>query len=435
MAEQAHFNALFSEAQRKHLDGELAAAEMLYRQIILAYPDEPRAKHYLGYLLQQTGRLQKALEQLTAAIALDDSHAEWHFNLGIVLLKQGVAAVAIDALSKATAIDPSKYFFWTNLGSAFELSQDWDRAEQCYKTATNIDPNCPDAFYLLSALCLKQERFQDARHFNYRGIVVAPEGSLSKIVLAQAYYELGREEEAIALMENWLVVEPDNPVASHLLAAYRRQHVPDQCSNQYIEQTFDAFASNFENVLGRLKYCGPQLVGDYLATLDLLAYSLSVLDLGCGTGLMGEVLTPYAYKLVGVDLSQAMLDKAAAKQLYQELHKSDISKFLRDSLVQYDLITCMDTFIYLGRLDEILELIFRNLKPGGTLIFSTEKLVGSNEIDYRLNISGRYSHHPGYVDKLLGSTGFNIQNISDVQIRNESGCPIVGQFICVSRAG
>ncbi len=434
MSEQKNHNALFSAALRKHLDGDLGSAEALYRQILVAVPGDAQAKHYLGYLLQQTGRLQEAFEQLTGAIALDDRHAEWHFNLGIVLAKQGLAAAAIAAFSKALDIDPDKYFYWTNLGAAFESNGELTRAEQCYQSAINIDPNCPDAFYLLSALYLTLERFQEARHFNYRGIAVAPVGSKPKIVLGQALYELGRVDDAIALFETWLAEEPGNPVATHLLAAYRGQQMPAQCSSPYIEQTFDAFANSFENVLGRLKYCGPQLVQDYLATLTIDASSLDVLDLGCGTGLVGEKLKPYACSLVGVDLSQAMLEQASAKQLYRQLHKADIKDFLQATREQYDLIACMDTFVYLGRLDEVVALIHEKLNTGGLLLFSTEKLVGTADLPYKLNISGRYSHHPDYLTALLRDTGFKLQLIRDVPIRTESGCQIEGQFVCAVRA-
>ena len=434
MSEQKNSGVLFAAALRKHLDGDLPSAETLYREIIFEVPGDAQARHYLGYLLQQSDRLQEAFEQLTAAIALDDGHAEWHFNLGIVLAKQGLAAAAIAAFSKAIDIDSGKYFYWTNLGAALESNGELARAEQCYQSAINIDPNCPDAFYLLSALYLALERFQEARHFNYCGIVVAPPGSKPKIVLGQALHELGRVDDAIALFEAWLKEEPGNPVATHLLAAYRGQQVPVQCSRPYIEQTFDAFASSFENVLGRLKYCGPQLVRDYLAKLNPFPDSLSALDLGCGTGMVGQVMRPYARELVGVDLSQAMLDQSATKQIYRKLHKSDITEFLRASCERYDLIVCMDTFIYVGRLDEILPLIYQTLNVGGLLFFSTEKLSGSSDTSYHLNISGRYSHHPDYLTALLGRTGFRVQHMSDVPIRTESGCQIEGQFVCAVRA-
>jgi predicted TPR repeat methyltransferase len=433
MTEQMQNSELISAALRKHLDGDLKSAEKLYREILIAAPGEAQAKHYLGYLLQQTDRLQEAYELLSEAIALDDRHAEWHFNLGIVLLRQGLVRAAIEAFSRAIAIDPDKYFYWTNLGAALESNREWARAEQCYKTAITIDSHCPDAFYLLSALCQSLDRFQEARHFNYCGIVVAPADSNSRIMRGQAYYELGRLDDAIALFKNWLKDEPGNPVAMHLLAAYSEKQMPEQCSRQYIEQTFDAFANSFENVLIRLKYCGPQLVQNYLASLNLPATSLRVLDLGCGTGLVGEKTIPYARLLVGVDLSQSMLDQSSEKQIYHQLHQSDISEFLSATEDQYDLITCMDTFIYAGRLEEILELIYQKLKPGGKLLFSTEKLLGAYEHSYKLNISGRYSHHQDYLTAVLNKTGFKIQQINDVAIRTESGCPIEGQFVCVCR--
>lgn len=426
--------ASFPLALRKHLAGDLAAAESIYRRLIRDAVDEAQARHYLGFLLQQSGRLQEAFEQLTAAIALDDSHAEWHFNLGIVLLRQGHAA-AIEALNHAIAIDPGKYFYWTNLGAAFEANREPARAEQCYKTAADIDPDSPDAYYLLAALYLQQQRFDEARHFNHRGIVAAPADSTSRLMRGQAYYELGRTEEAIALFEDWQRIEPDNAVAAHLLAAYRGGQIPPQCSGTYVEQTFDAFAETFENVLGRLKYSGPRLVRDHLAALDIPAASLSVLDLGCGTGLVGEVLQPHARDLVGVDLSQAMLDQAVAKHLYRRLHRADLVGFLRASRDRYDLVTCMDTLPYFGELDEVLALIRRNLETGGMLLFSTEKMSGAHESDYRLNISGRYSHHPDYLAARSAAAGFAIRKMEDVAIRNESGCPIIGQFVCAIRKG
>ena len=433
MPEHERINTLYSSALRKHLDGDLPGAEALYREMLLANPDDPAVRHALGFLLQQANRLDEARAELDAAIALDDSHAAWHFNLGIVLSKKSEFASAIEAFCRAIAIDPAQYFYWTNLGAAFETALELQRAEQCYLAATGIDPDCPDAFYLLSALYLKQQRYSEARHFNCRGVVAAPDLSHSKIALGQAYHELGRIADAIALFETWLSVEPDNPVAMHLLVACRGNDLPDQCSRQYIERTFDEFAHNFEHTLGRLQYGVPQQIGDCLSHLALAEASLDVLDLGCGTGLVGQHIQPFIRSLTGVDLSDAMLEQAAEKRIYDKLVKCDIAEFLRNAENGYDLISCADTFIYIGRLDEVLRLIYRNLKPGGRLIFSTEKLNQMSECGFQLNISGRYSQHPDYLMKLLDEAGFRVESVTDIDIRNEAGAPVAGQLVCALR--
>ena len=48
------------------------------------------------------------------------------------------------------------------------------------------------------------------------------------------------------------------------------------------------------------------------------AKPVKILDAGCGTGLCGPLLKPWARRLVGVDLSGGMLEKARALQLYDE---------------------------------------------------------------------------------------------------------------------
>lgn len=57
---------------------------------------------------------------------------------------------------------------------------------------------------------------------------------------------------------------------------------------------------------------------------DVLSYlngSLDILDLGCGTGLIGSWFKDYARKLVGVDVSPTMLDMATKKGCYHELRR------------------------------------------------------------------------------------------------------------------
>ncbi|MDR3427080.1 tetratricopeptide repeat protein [Silvimonas sp.] len=433
MTEGASIQTLLASAMRQHIDGDLAGAEILYRDILASTPDQAQARHYLGFLLQQTDRLPEAFAQLTQALALDDTHAEWHFNLGIVLARQAQPAAAIEAFTNAIALDPYQYFYWTNLGTAFEADHDDVRAEQCYTGATRINPDYPDAWYLLSALCLKRQRYDEARQFNYRGVVAAPKQSKSRILLSQAYHALGRTDDALAVFENWLQADPGNAEALHLLAAYKAEAAPAQCSSAYVEATFNGFARSFDIILGRLKYCGPQLVQDYLSSLALPAGQLAALDLGCGTGLIGEVIQPYTHKLIGIDLSQAMLEQATARACYSRLHKADIASYLQDCHEQFDLISCMDTFIYIGRLDKLLTLIYRQLKPGGRLLFSTEKSPAAAEQAWQLNTSGRYSHRHDDLMALLTQTGFTIEHVAEVQIRNESGYPIIGEFISTQR--
>jgi predicted TPR repeat methyltransferase len=101
-----------------------------------------------------------------------------------------------------------------------------------------------------------------------------------------------------------------------MLAACTGRNVPERASNAFVETPFDSFASSFEAKLETLPYRAPALVAAMLKDSGLeLSHRLDVLDAGCGTGLCGAVVAPFARRLVGVDMSQGMLAHAKDKNV------------------------------------------------------------------------------------------------------------------------
>ena len=91
-----------------------------------------------------------------------------------------------------------------------------------------------------------------------------------------------------------------------------------------------------------------------------------VLDVGCGTGLVGEYLAAHGFSAIdGLDFSPQMLAVAAQKALYRELIKANLNGDLDLPDQIYDAAISCGTFTHghvgAGALDEILRL----LKPGG----------------------------------------------------------------------
>jgi predicted TPR repeat methyltransferase len=418
-----------NRAMQLHLEGKYADSEALYRQLLEAHPDPAKIMQCLGFLLQQTGRLEEALEFIESSLAIDDAHAEWHYNHGIVLEKLGRSEDAAKAFSRSLSLNRNNYFCWTNLGAVLEKGGAFEQAEQAYREAVMLNPQCMDAYYLLASLFASQGRFIEAKHFNSQGIIYDPVENKSKIKLGLALYETGRQDDAIRLMKSWCDTEPGNPVALHMLAAFRETNAPERCTAQYVETTFDNFAHDFESVLSRLDYAGPRLLKEALCRLGFQKSSLKVLDLGCGTGLNGPVLKPISKILTGVDLSSAMLGKAQDKNCYDFFFKSEICEFLDRESARFDLITCIDTLIYFGNLEAVFRKIHARLEKGGSFIFTTE--TGSDGFD--LDVTGRYRHAENYVTGLLEQAGFTPPSIEDAVIRRESARPVYGQLFIASK--
>ena len=161
-------------------------------------------------------------------------------------------------------------------------------------------------------------------------ITLQPKHPEARRLLALAHYTLGEVDEAVAVFEDWLREEPDDPIARHMLAACSGRDVPARASDAFVEKTFDSFAASFDAKLASLAYRAPALVAEMLARAGVDASrSLDVLDAGCGTGLCGPLFAPYARRLVGVDLSEAMLARAHARDVYDELVRGELTAYLR----------------------------------------------------------------------------------------------------------
>jgi predicted TPR repeat methyltransferase len=221
--------------------------------------------------------------------------------------------------------------------------------------------------------------------------------------------------------------EPDNPIARHLLAACSGQQTPKRASDSYIERTFDDFAASFDAKLEQLHYRAPELVASVLAQVRPEARRHDdVADLGCGTGLCGALVAPWARRLVGVDLSENMLARAREKGVYDELVRSELTTYLRENAAAFDIVVSADTLVYFGPLETVLGAAARALRPGGALVFTLEEAEGS--APHRLNFHGRYSHTPAYVASALAQAGLE-PTIVPAQLRLEAGRPVGGMVV------
>ena len=254
--------------------------------------------------------------------------------------------------------------------------------------------------------------------------------------LGTVLYALGRSEEAVGLYRDWLLCEPDDPVARHMLAACGGEVPPAQASEAYVRMVFNEFSRSFdEQLLKNLNYRAPQiLVAALSAKLEAPRAMFDVLDAGCGTGLCGPLIRPYARRLVGVDLSEGMLGKARLRGGYDELVEAELTAWLQSGPIAWDIILSADTLIYFGELTPVLSAAHAGLRPGGWLAFTLEVLDG-DEDRVELSSSGRYRHTRTHVERGLAASGFEDSIIILEQLRKELDKQVAGWVVLARKGG
>jgi predicted TPR repeat methyltransferase len=243
--------------------------------------------------------------------------------------------------------------------------------------------------------------------------------------------QAGRLADASVCFNNAIGCGED--VASHLyfLGALGLGALPDAAPADFVRGLFDEYAERFdEDLVDTLQYRGHQQVCAPLAALHPAPFA-SVLDLGCGSGLAAPLLRPTSARLVGVDLSPRMLERAAATRLYDELHAAEAVQWLRASGERHDLVVACDVFIYLGDLAPVFEAVARVLARGGVFAFTVEE--GHAESGYDLLPTLRYTHAEPYLRELARAHALRVTRCARATLREGHGEAIVGLTMHLQR--
>jgi predicted TPR repeat methyltransferase len=240
---------------------------------------------------------------------------------------------------------------------------------------------------------------------------------------------LRRGPEAIDTYRRALALGGDAGAIKYCLAALGAEPSPVASPEHFIANLYDSYAEIFEqDLVGNLRYQMPAVIADAIRQ-HASPHQWDVLDMGCGTGLMGEQLRPFKRTLTGVDLSANMLEKARQRGIYDRLICSDIVAFLQDDDTKFDLAVAADVFIYLGDLSPIFRAVRDALKAGALFCFSVE---AADDNDFVLRNTLRYAHSIGYLRALAERNGFAVQAIDPRIIREEAGSNVSG-YLAVMR--
>ena len=423
------WRALLQQAMQAHRADDLDLAERLYREVLELRVAQPDALHYLGVLCHQCGRSDEGVELIRTALQVTPRHPDAHNNLGNIHKECGRLREAEACYRKALEHGPQHYNALSNLAVVLEAQERPQEAFEAYEKLLQQAPRFAQGHYLLGLFL--RNNAQNLEHIEqsvacFRA-AYALEPRFVQALEAQSVslYVLGRTDEAVQVYRDWLAREPDNPIPRHMLAACGGADAPVRAGDAYVRDIFDRFADSFdEQLLQNLDYRAPQVLAAALgAVMPAPAAALDVLDAGCGTGLCAPLLRPHARRLVGVDLSGGMVEKARQRGGYDALDVAELTAYLQERPAAWDVVLSADTLVYFGELGPVLAAAHAALRPGGWLVFSLEAQEGGED-RVELAASGRYRHSRVHVLRALERAGFGDIRIDEDSLRKEFGQPV-----------
>lgn len=376
-----------------------------------------------GVAASEAGRHDEAEGAFFEALALDPGFAAAALGLGLTYMAQRRFSDAVPPLRRAAAGLDTPGPWIACLAQALYMTGDFPGCAAAFERAARVEPLSDNARLThagaraLAAMTSSPVDRALAAYQTETG--VDPEGltqfvqEASEILAVFGY--AGPAAEAV----RWqLARSPEDPVLAYRLQALEGAPI-DRAPPAYVEKRFDGFAEQFDHQLVEmLNYAAPSQLAALLA--GHRARFERALDLGCGTGLAVEPLSPLVGHLTGVDISGGMLARAAERGGYDLLVKAEALEFLGDHAGGFDLVFAADVLIYLGDLEALFGAVAGALKLGGCFAFSTER----GAADWVLLSSGRFAHADAYVDRLaardferlvLASTHLRLEGTAQVE--------------------
>jgi predicted TPR repeat methyltransferase len=357
---------------------------------------QARACFLDGLAAFESGRLPEAARHFEAALELAPGRPSVMLNLGITRMRLGQPRQAMNLLEQVTALEPEDPAAWFHRAGAHAQLGQLEASVAAWDRLLALDPRAVDAWV-------------------HRG---------------SALRELGRLDAAADSFRRARALGGDATLLDYYLAGSgaTADGVPQAAPRDYVAQLFNEYADEFgAHLVQALRYEAPERLVTALPA-PAAGHWKAVLDLGCGTGLVGALLRPSAKHLVGLDLADGMVRRAQSSGHYDAVEHADLVPWLAATGQRFDLVVAADVFIYVGALEPVFAGVRRVLSPRGVLAFSVETPDAADGGGLVLLPSLRYAHGEAYVRNLAARHGLRVLSAQAGPLREDQKRPVAGQY-------
>lgn len=374
-----------------------------------------------------SGRFADAAALFAAAEAAEPWIAVWRERRLDALVAAGAVAEALDLARAGVAARPDGAAARRALARVLDAVGDGAAAVEAWREAWTLAPDAVHALGLAAAF---------ARAGDHRAAITSlrdaarrhPDDPDLPAAEADAWIALGDGERADGALDRVAAVDPVHPRLEPLRAA-RAALSGDRLTPAFVRGLFDGYADRFDaDLTGRLAYAAPAILARALAEADGPPRGdRAVIDLGCGTGLSGEALRPFARHLAGVDLSPRMVERARARGVYDRLEVGDLVAALSTGPARWDVAVAADVLVYVGPLEPTMAAVATALRPGGLFAFTVERADDDEAVD--LGPARRHRHGATYVRRVAAAAGLAVVSLAGCVPRHDRGAPVDGLVV------
>lgn len=376
-----HIQGIYHSANLSLLQNNLAEAKSLYLNYLDYDPENTSVLNNLGVISIKLEKAQEAISYFTRVLMLDNQDYDARSNLANLFMHHHRYENAITHLLELLAIKPKDSTIHYSLGMAYFAVKDLSNAYHYLALAHQAYPDNVDVLITMATINTVRHEFTKAQ----RHLLTA------------------------------LTVDKHNLIVSFMLSALTKDNSHIKAPLVHIKNTADKWASIYSHGVEPLPVANECLANLLTAQVSSEVSESNLLQLGCGTGMIGKLLINKPVNITGIDISADMLEIASSTNAYLQLINTSIIDYLRKSKSTYEMVIAIDVMHTIGDMNEFCQLVSKRLTKSGKLIFST---ILSSGTGYELTELAMFLHNHTYVTNTLAKHGMRVITYDDTKYQD-----------------
>lgn len=212
----SEYAAQINKAAALHQAGKLDEALAAFLRASEIHPQRGLAYSQIGIIYFQQQKVLQAITMLQKAVALEPNDPIAQNSLGLIYLSQNNLKAALKPLEAAYQLAPELPHLAENLAQLYQELGEEKKSEQIRHAIKTPPPPTAQQLYLRGLVALEKDNYELALELLKAALRLEPQMAEAKIPLAQAYFNLRHEKEAIAVLQEFTTA-PGLDAAAYLM--------------------------------------------------------------------------------------------------------------------------------------------------------------------------------------------------------------------------
>jgi len=189
------------------------SAQLALELGVQKFPNNAHLRRSLGYIYDNLGRTEEAIEQYEKAVSIDEKKAADWKRLAVLYIKNDQTDDAIRAYEKVVQLDPNDHEAQQTLSKLYKSTGDAEAAINRMEEVKKLDPQNVENLFNLGREYFNSAEYEKAAT-NFEALLsLKPNDAQAMSYLAASQQNIGNYQRAINIYKEVLKLEPDNKKA------------------------------------------------------------------------------------------------------------------------------------------------------------------------------------------------------------------------------